>query len=95
MGPVSAPIRPAVEVATAPGSQEPDGRTDRGRVSWFCADRGFGYVVAEDGTEVFMSFRDLPGSGFRWVRAGDAVSYVRDWDLHGPVARAVEVLDRA
>lgn len=65
---------------------------DTGHVAWFCGDRGFGWVRADDGTDLFMSFRDLPGSGFRCVAAGDRVSFVGDHDRHGAVARAVSVL---
>lgn len=76
-GPPPAPMIPTV------------GAREVGEVQWFCAKRGFGWLRADDGTDVFMSFRDLPGTGFRCVEAGATVCFTRGHDDHGPVARAV------
>ncbi len=64
-----------------------------GTVSWYCEHRGFGFVETGAGEPVFMSFRDLPGPGFRRVRAGQQVSFTLDHDVHGPVARGVCLLE--
>lgn len=92
MASATAPGLSPVIDGVAPPSIAASTAREHGRVRWFCADRGFGWVRAHDGTDVFMSFRDLPGSGFRCVAAGDRVSFVRDRDRHGTVARAVAVL---
>jgi cold shock protein len=62
-----------------------------GTVTWFCADRGFGFVAPEDGgDDVFVSWSSLPGRGFRALEAGQPVTFILDRDQHGPVAHRVE-----
>jgi len=62
-----------------------------GTVTWFCADRGFGFLTPDDGgDEVFVSWPSLPGQGFRALESGQAVTFVLDRDQHGPVAHQVE-----
>lgn len=92
MASVTAPgLSPAVDRPSPPTIASSTGR-ETGRVSWFCPDRGFGWVRADDGTDLFMSYRDLPGSGFRCVTADEHIEFVRDHDRHGAVARSVTVL---
>lgn len=64
-----------------------------GEVAWFSPDRGFGFVRPDDGgDDVFVTWSVLPGDGFRTIDGGARVSFVRDHDSHGPVARDVETV---
>ncbi len=64
-----------------------------GQVTWFSEDRGFGFLRPDDGgADVFVSWEQLPGTGFRTLGAGQRCSFTRDDDGHGPVATDVEVL---
>ena len=64
-----------------------------GEVAWFCENRGFGFVRPDDGGEdVFVTWQQLPGAGFRSLAAGQRCSFARDHDDHGPVAREVHLL---
>jgi CspA family cold shock protein len=45
----------------------------RARVKWFDNRRGWGFLVLEDGREVFVHHSDLAGSGYRALRAGQEV----------------------
>lgn len=96
MASVTAPgLSPAADRSSpatmAPPAIAPSTARETGRVSWFCADRGFGWVLADDGTDLFVSYGDLPGSGFRCVAAGERVQFLRGEDGHGAVARSVSV----
>ncbi|MHC4578051.1 MAG: cold-shock protein [Planctomycetota bacterium] len=46
----------------------------RAQVKWFDNRRGWGFLVLEDGREVFVHHRHLKGRGFRTLRAGEAVA---------------------
>jgi cold shock protein len=62
-----------------------------GRVKWFSDERGFGFITPDHGDDdVFVSYKMLPGDGFRSVRAGQRVSFVYGLDDLGPAAIDVE-----
>jgi cold shock protein len=63
-----------------------------GRVTWFCSDRGFGFLAPDDGGEdVFVAWPALPGAGFRQLVEGQRVTFTPDRDQHGPTARDVQL----
>ena len=43
--------------------------------SWFNADKGFGFITAEDGKDVFAHFSAIQGEGFKSLDEGQAVSF--------------------
>lgn len=64
-----------------------------GEVAWYCPDRGFGFIVPDDGGDhVFVTWSVLPGTGFRSLDTGQRLSFTRDADQHGPTATDVELL---
>jgi cold shock CspA family protein len=64
----------------------------RGSVKWFSDQRGFGFITPDTGgDDVFLSYKMLPEAGFRTVRAGQRVSFVRGRDDLGPAALDVEL----
>ncbi len=36
-----------------------------GTVKWFNADKGYGFITADSGDEVFVHFSEIQGDGFR------------------------------
>ncbi len=62
-----------------------------GKVKWFDAERGFGFIAADDGTEVFLHATALPVG--TTVKAGTRVEFGMADGRRGPQALAVEVLD--
>ncbi len=46
-----------------------------GTVKWFNETKGFGFITAEDGTDVFAHFSAIQGEGFKTLAEGDKVSF--------------------
>ena len=60
-----------------------------GKVKWFNAEKGFGFIETEDGTDVFVHFSAIQTDGFKSLDEGQEVSFeVVDGD-RGPQAANV------
>ncbi len=46
-----------------------------GTVKWFNDAKGFGFITSEDGTDLFVHFSAIQGSGFRSLPEGAAVEF--------------------
>ena len=46
-----------------------------GRVKWFDAKKGFGFIEQEDGDDVFVHFRAIAGNGFKILEEGQTVEF--------------------
>jgi CspA family cold shock protein len=46
-----------------------------GTVKWFDAKKGFGFILNEQGKDVFVHFSSIEGDGFRSLKDGEAVQY--------------------
>jgi CspA family cold shock protein len=58
----------------------------QGTVKWFNASKGFGFITAEDGTDVFVHHTSIQGSGFKTLAEGDKVSFDIEKGPKGPKA---------
>ena len=47
----------------------------KGKVKWFNESKGFGFITAEDNTDVFVHYSSIDGDGFKSLAEGDAVSF--------------------
>lgn len=48
---------------------------EQGEVKWFNPNKGFGFILAEDGREVFVHFRAVDNGGRRSLQQGVKVSF--------------------
>ena len=57
-----------------------------GKVKWFNAAKGYGFITGDDGKEVFVHFSSIQIDGYKTLDEGQAVEYeVNDGDK-GPQA---------
>jgi CspA family cold shock protein len=61
-----------------------------GTVKWFNDHKGFGFIQQEDGSDVFVHFSAIKGSGFKSLAEGDRVSFEVEQGVKGPSAKNVE-----
>ncbi len=61
----------------------------KGTVKWYSQKKGFGFIVQEDGTELFVHHTALAGQR---LDEGAAVEYVVGEGPKGPCAKDVKVV---
>ncbi|ANZ94666.1 MULTISPECIES: cold-shock protein [Brochothrix] len=60
-----------------------------GKVKWFNAEKGFGFIEREDGDDVFVHFSAIQSDGFKSLDEGQAVSFDVEDGQRGPQAANV------
>lgn len=58
----------------------------KGTVKWFNETKGFGFITAEDGSDVFVHYSSIQGNGFKSLAEGDSVSFDVETGPKGPKA---------
>ena len=95
-GATSAPAqrqKPSRESRASQGEKPAaEGPREQGKVKWFNVSKGFGFIVKDDGEEIFVHFRSIRGEGRRSLRDGQPVSFVVAQSDKGPQAEDVEAL---
>ena len=46
-----------------------------GKVKWFNAEKGYGFIEREDGGDVLVHFSAIQGEGFKTLEEGQAVEF--------------------
>jgi CspA family cold shock protein len=53
----------------------------RGKVKWFNAKKGYGFITKEDGEDVFVHYSGIVSEGFKTLDEGDEVEFeIQDGD---------------
>lgn len=60
-----------------------------GTVKWFDAAKGYGYIEAGLGEDVFVHYQEIVGNQFKNLLAGDRVEFSINRRPRGPVALEV------
>ncbi len=60
-----------------------------GKVKWFNASKGFGFIEQEDGQDVFVHFSAIVSDGFKSLEEGDRVKFEVVAGPKGPSASNV------
>ena len=64
----------------------------KGTVKWFNNQKGYGFITAEDGKDVFVHFSGLNMKGFKTLEEGASVEFDITDGAKGPQAVNVEVV---
>ncbi|MGB9680361.1 MAG: cold shock domain-containing protein [Thermoanaerobacteraceae bacterium] len=61
----------------------------RGKVKWFNAEKGYGFIEREDGTDVFVHYSAIETDGFKTLEEGQDVEFEVVEASKGPQAAKV------
>lgn len=57
-----------------------------GTVKWFNEAKGYGFITAEDGKDIFVHYSSIQGNGFKSLAEGDRVTFDIESSSKGPKA---------
>jgi len=62
----------------------------KGKVKWFNAEKGYGFIVSEEGKDVFVHFSAIVADGYKTLDEGQEVTFDVEDGERGPLAKNVE-----
>lgn len=62
-----------------------------GTVKWFNPEKGFGFITAENGTDVFAHFSQINIDGFKTLEEGQKVTFDVTDGQKGPQAENITI----
>lgn len=65
---------------------------ETGTVRWFSDAKGYGFIAANDGKEIFVHYSAIAGDGHRTLREGQPVQFEIVQGPKGPQASNVTAL---
>ena len=63
-----------------------------GKVKWFNAEKGFGFIESEGSADVFAHFSAIQGSGFKKLNEGDEVEFEAEQGQRGKGPQAKNIV---
>jgi CspA family cold shock protein len=63
---------------------------EQGKVKWFNAEKGFGFIEREGGDDVFVHFSAIQSEGFKSLDEGQSVTFEVEQGQRGPQATNVQ-----
>ncbi len=66
-----------------------------GHVKWFNEKKGFGFIINDEGEDIFVHYKDIQGVGFKTLQEKEPVSFRLDKSPKGLKAQDVMRLEAA
>jgi CspA family cold shock protein len=63
-----------------------------GTVKWFNAEKGYGFISREGGSDLFVHYSAIEGAGYRSLEEGQAVEFEVTQGPKGDQAQSVRVI---
>ena len=61
----------------------------KGKVKWFNAEKGYGFIVSEEGKDVFVHFSAIVSDGYKTLDEGQEVEFEVENGERGQLAKNV------
>lgn len=61
----------------------------KGKVKWFNAEKGYGFILSEEGKDVFVHFSAIVGEGYKTLEEGQEVTFDVETGDRGQLAKNV------
>lgn len=61
----------------------------KGKVKWFNAEKGYGFIVSEEGKDVFVHFSAIVQDGYKSLEEGQDVTFDVEEGERGQLAKNV------
>ncbi len=62
---------------------------ESGSVKWFNTNKGYGFIVRDQGDDIFVHYSSIQGDGYRSLQEGQRVEFVVSDGEKGPQAQDV------
>ncbi len=62
-----------------------------GKVKWWDRRKGYGFIIGESGSDVFVHYSTIKGAGYKSLDPGESVQYEL---IHGPKGLKAENVER-
>jgi CspA family cold shock protein len=62
----------------------------KGKVKWFNAAKGYGFITTEEGNDVFVHYSAIAAEGYKSLEEGQAVEFEVTSGPKGPAATNVK-----
>ena len=62
----------------------------KGKVKWFNAEKGYGFIVSEDGKDIFVHFSSIIADGYKTLNEGEEDTFEVTEGERGPLAKDVK-----
>jgi len=69
------------------------GERQTGTVKWFNGSKGYGFIVRDEGEDVFVHYSNIQGTGYRTLEEGQRVEFTVGQGTKGPQAEDVVVVN--